>query len=306
MLAVWLFCSLAGSLLCAAQESKPGSTPAASPAPDSAASSGTTPASGAGDRPIPSEKEKQFLSQARSGYYSLAEHGLQKLQCTAIPDWAKFVTDYLGSHPPEDAAKKEEYDKKIARLNRVHYTVTIDEQMKVTVTPFRTDGGDPEEEFGDLVKPMGQQMIKGFFESWVQWEWQNPLPDAATEFSAKPEGSGHHLIVKPGCSRPEVHSCPATSQIDMVLNQDNLLIEESSASPGLKIKMFPKFAKTDQGLVISAANSDMNNGQIKISFELQMQNVEGFKLPSRTTYTVPTQPEHPLVIEWAITDYKLN
>jgi hypothetical protein len=272
-----------------------------------------TSGSGSGNVTPPlSDQAKAVITKAHSLYYVPAEHGLKKLSCVIEPDWKKFASDelHIDDQIKDAPERADEIKAKVKDLSDTRFAASINEQGEIAIKAFRASGGDLNPDFTSIIAAM-QKMIEGVVQSWKPWAWENPIPDQSASITYSEEGGNYKLVVVPACARPEIHSCAAASQIEITLNKDYWITQEWNNTPGLKTKVLPRFQKSDAGLLLTGANTEMNRGQVKTSLEIEYQDVQGYKLPSKAVDRVPlqgdsSQPLNVVVIEIAFTKYQLN
>ncbi len=196
---------------------------------------------------------KEVLKNAKASYYTLQAQGFKGFKCTVAPNWEKFMKDI---NAPNDG--------KLALLQPVRFSVSIDEQGQSTITPFTTTGAK--------VDPSIDQMINGF----------------------KDMLANYRIVGKDGAS-------------DVVINltKDYVITEMNVTAEGTDIKMFPKFAKTDKGLLMTDIDSDINHGQQRVAFGIKYQEVQGISLPGQTWIKV-TLPAQVVAVEMTFSNYEVT
>jgi len=222
------------------------------------------------------------LTKANHAYYSLKELGVNKFKCTVIPNWKKLLEENPGGlfndSPP------------LNLLTQVAFSVSIDKEGAVKVEPVSNDGGTLDVRITRTVAGIQQTLI-GFYQTWVSMMIQPPIPISNNNFSLTEAGS-NYLYTDGSGGR-------------IVMSNDFLISEMTAQLPNSKIVIWPKFAKTDKGLLLTSLISDINNGEMKVSFNLHYQEIDGVQMPTNGSYIVSAS-NRKLGIEVAFTKYQIT
>ncbi|HXA83947.1 MAG TPA: hypothetical protein VNZ47_02655 [Candidatus Dormibacteraeota bacterium] len=229
---------------------------------------------------------KQVISNARGSYYSLQTQGLKTFQCDAEPNWQKFLEVVNQKPVPAN-------DPKLKQLKDLRFSVAINERGESTITPFMANGGKIDPTLNEMVDGF-KQMLSGFYQTWTALVLTNPFPEAYAGLTLKQEGDNVRLLGKDG-----------GSDVEILLSKNYAITEMRVASPGSKIIMFPKFAKTEKGLLLTDVDSDINDGQQKVQLGITYQNVEGLKLPDHASLKV-TLPEQVVAVDISFSKYQVT
>jgi hypothetical protein len=229
---------------------------------------------------------KQVITNARGSYYALQTEGLKTFQCNVEPDWQKFLT--IVNQKPVAAD-----DPKLKLFKDLRFSVTIDEHGESTITPFMANGGNVDPSLSQMIEAL-KQMLSGFYQTWTAMVLTNPFPEAYGEMTLKQEGDNFRLLGKDG-----------GSDVEILLNKEYAIIEMKVTSPGSKVIMFPKFTKTEKGLLLADIDSDINDGQQKVHLGITYQNVQGLSLPDHASFKV-ILPDQVVAVEVAFSKYQVT
>jgi hypothetical protein len=229
---------------------------------------------------------KEVVTNARSSYYALQTQGLKTFQCNAEPNWQKFLEVVNKKPVPAD-------DPKLKLFKDLRFSVAINERGESTITPFMANGGNINPSLSEMIDGF-KQMLSGFYQTWAALVLTNPFPEASAGLTLRQEGDNLRLLGKDG-----------GSDVEILLNKDYAITEMRVTSPGSKIVMFPKFAKTEKGLLLTDVDSDINDGQQKVQLGITYRNVEGLKLPDHASFKV-TLPEQVVAVEVSFSKYQVT
>jgi hypothetical protein len=94
--------------------------------------------------------------------------------------------------------------------------------------------------------------------------------------------------------------------IEISLTKDYIFTLMHVTAPGVVISIYPKFTKSDKGLMLMTGfDDDINNGSQKVSVQIQYQTIEGFQLPSKVSYVV-TFSGQTVPMSFEFTKYQLG
>jgi len=228
---------------------------------------------------------KEVITNARGSYYALQAQGLKTFECNAEPNWQKFLEVVSKKPIPAD-------DAKLKRFKDLRFSVAINERGESTITPYMASGGNIDPSLNEMIDGF-KQMLSGFYQTWTALVLTNPFPEAYGDMTLKQEGDNIRLLGKDG-----------GSDVEILLNKDYAIIEMRVMSTGSKIIMFPKFAKTEKGLLLTGVDSDINDGQQKVQLGITYQNVQGLNLPDHASFKV-TLPEQVVAVEVTFSKYRV-
>lgn len=218
-----------------------------------------------------------ILRKAESAYYILQTQGLKSFQCDITPDWPALITD-----PAQ-----------LALVGKIQYSAVIDDQGAAQVTPFLPSGAPIDASQNQMVSGM-QQTISGFFQTWNSL-MLSPVFSATTDdqlvYSVQPDG--YHFAQK-----------NTDTNVDIVMTADGVMTTMKVVTADSVIVMYPKYTKTDAGLVLTSMNSDINHSTQKVNFQIDYQIVEGFALPQKVSYQV-VLPTQTIAVDVSLADYKI-
>jgi hypothetical protein len=228
-----------------------------------------------------------ILQKARQSYYVLQNEGLKSFQCVIQPNW-KQLLEYLMQKPlPAN-------DPKLAMLNALQYSAVIDEQGSVKLTPFRPAAANIDSSV-DQVIAEGQQVVDGFFKSWIPMSVTGAFPaDQDQNYALSDQPDGYHLIQKVG-----------DATVEMILSKEIVLTAMKVTTSTANILMLPKYSKTEKGLLLNSVDTDINKGTQVVNFQVQYKTVEGFQLPDKVSYQV-TSPSYKASFDLNFINYQLT
>jgi len=209
----------------------------------------------------------EIVTKTRSLYYSLEAQGLKSFQCTIVPDWKGFFASNFPSMPEEQRMKL---------ISRVQLAVTLNENHQATILPFMVGSGEMDKSLDQLAGGL-QETFSGFYQSWVPMVVQNPVPAATDDFKLEASGDAYRLLMKDG-----------ENDSEMDLTKDLVLSLMKVDGKELHVVMWPKYARTDKGLLMTSLDSSIDNGAMKVFFDVRYEEVEGFKLPRHVVIKVQT------------------
>jgi hypothetical protein len=225
---------------------------------------------------------KEVVKNAKASYYTLQGQGLKTFHCTVTPNWIKFMKDI-------DAPN----DGKLALLLPVHFSVSIDEQGQSKIKPFTTTGGKIDPSIDQMISGF-QDMLAGFYQTWTSLVLSGPFSEGDNGLTLQQDGDNYRLLGKDN-----------GSDVVIVLTKDYVITEMNVTAEGSVISMFPKFAKTSKGLLMTEIDSDINHGQQRVAFAIQYQEIQGISLPAQTSIRV-TLPAQVVAVEMAFTNYEVT
>jgi hypothetical protein len=221
----------------------------------------------------PDETMKKQLIFARAEYYTPTSKGLQSLRCDAAIDWKALLARFGGT----DVADDNPY---LKYLQGVHLTVSDDLHGQGGLAwAETTPPPQGKEDAAGQIHGGLQQMVNGFFQSWNGFMNGSiiPVPDKTVALAAT--DSGMHL-----------HGTDADTQLDEDFDKNFLLTQVVAVTPAVRVVALPAYIKTDDGLVVSAITSQVNQPPtappIEVTFHVEYATVQSFRIPSRIVYDV--------------------
>jgi hypothetical protein len=215
------------------------------------------------------------LFTARAQYYTPTANGLKSFHCEATIDWKAFLTRARGIDIPED-------NPVVKYLETIHLSVV--DQLKGKGSLEWSETTVPPEGQAENVKLMRdglQTMMVGFFQSWNAYMngTMVPIPDKSIEITTT--GDGIHL-----------HGTSSNATFDEDFDKNMLLTHAVVNTPEMKVVALPTYVKTDDGLVVSAIASQVNqppsaptaDATIRVEYAV----VDSFQIPSHIVTDVKT------------------
>jgi hypothetical protein len=214
------------------------------------------------------------LFAAHAQYYTPTASGLKSFRCEATIDWKAMLTRFSGTAIPED-------NPKLKYLQTVHLSV-VDElkgkgSLEWSETAVPPDG---KEAAVNQIRDGLQMMVGGFFQSWNGYMNGSmvPLPDNSVEVTTA--GDGVHLH----------GGTPSGAKFDEDFDKDMLLTQAVVDSPQMKVVAVPTYVRTEDGLVISAVSSRVNQppstAPMDVTFRVKYAKVNSFQIPSHVVYDI--------------------
>jgi len=244
------------------------------------------PAVGQAPTAAPKPDKKEILDKARQSYYVLQNQGLKSFQCVIQPDWKQLLAFLMQKPVPADSPVP-------AQLSAVQYSAVIDEQGTVKLTPSRPAGANVDSGLDQFITE-GQQVVDGFFKSWIPMLVTGAFPaDQDQNYELSEQSDGYHLVQKVG-----------DASIELVLSKEIVLTAMKVTSSTANVLMLPKYSKTEKGLLLTGVDTDINKGTQDVNFQVQYQIVEGFQLPDKVSYQV-TSPAYKASFDLSFAKYQL-
>jgi hypothetical protein len=229
---------------------------------------------------------KEVVKNAKASYYTLQGQGLRTFKCTVTPNWQKFLEDV--EHKPLAPDNP-----KLKLLKPVRFSVSIDEQGQSKITPFTTTGEKIDPSLDQMISGF-QDMLSGFYQTWTSMVLSGPFSESESGLTLQQEGDNYRILGKDG-----------GSDVEIKLTRDYLITEMKATIEGSIIDMFPKFAKTDKGLLMTSIDSDINHGQQRVAFEIKYQEIQGISLPGQVSIRV-TLPTQVIAVEITFGNYEVS
>jgi hypothetical protein len=228
----------------------------------------------------------QVIKNARDSYYTLKSQGLKTFKCDAQPDWQKIL-EKIDMHPVSAT------DPRLKKLAGLHYAVAVDEQGQATVTPYMVNGGPIDPSMDQMVSGM-QQMLSGFYQTWTAMVITNPFPETYDGLKLRQEGDNFRVLVNdPTGTEILLDKNYTVTEMKMKLNDSTVL-------------MFPKFDKTAKGFLLTSIDSDINNGQQKVTLTIQYQEMQGLQMPNLVQYKVTLPNDRIITADVAFSKYQIT
>jgi hypothetical protein len=213
------------------------------------------------------------LFAAHAQYYTPTANGLKSFHCEATIDWKALLTRFSGAEILED-------NPMLKYLQTVHLSVV--DQLKGKGSMEWSDTGVPPEGKEERVKQMRdglQIMMSGFFQSWNAYMNGSmvPFPDRSVEVTTTE--AGIHL-----------HGTSTNTKFDEDFDKDMLLIQVLVDTPEMKVVAVPTYVRTDDGLVVSAVASQVNQPPsappTEVTFHMEYAKVDSFQILSHVVYDI--------------------
>lgn len=226
---------------------------------------------------------KEVVKNAKAAYYSLQAQGFKGFQCTVTPNWEKFMKDINAPN-----------DDRLALLQPVRFSVSIDEQGQSTITPFTTTGAPVDPSLKQMVGGF-KDMLAGFYQTWTSIVLTGPFSDDASGLTLQQDGDNYRIEGKEA----------GGSDVEIKLTKDYVITEMTATVEGSTIVMFPKFVRTAKGLLMTDIDSDINHGQQRVAFGIQYQEIQGISLPGQAWIKV-TLPGQIVAVEMTFSNYEVT
>jgi hypothetical protein len=216
-------------------------------------------------------RDRLFVAHAQ--YYTPTASGLKSFRCEAAIDWKTMLRRLSGKDIPED-------NPVLKYLQTVHLSVV--DELKGKGSLEWNDTAVPPAGKEAVAKQMHdglQTMIGGFFQSWNGYMNGSmvPLPDDSVEVTTA--GAGIHL-----------HATPGSTNFDEDFDKDMLLTQAVVDNPQMKVVATPTYMRTEDGLVISAVSSRVNQppsaASVDVTFRVEYEKVGSFQIPSHVVYDI--------------------
>jgi hypothetical protein len=213
------------------------------------------------------------LFAAHAHYYTPTASGLKSFRCEATIDWKGMLTRFSGAEIPED-------NPTLKYLQTVHLSLV--DQLRGRGSMEWSDTGTPPEGQEANVKQMReglQTMIGGFFQSWNAYMNGSmvPFPDKTVDVTT--EGVRTHL-----------HGAWANVKFDEDYDENMLLTQVVVDTPEMKVVAVPTYVRTDDGLVVAAVTSQVNQPPSApptgVTFRVEYAKVDSFQIPSHVVYDI--------------------
>ena len=230
---------------------------------------------------IQAQDKKVILKQANGLYYSFKDHGFSGLRCIVEPNWKKLLEDNSSA----------DYGP-LNLLELVSFSVSVDKNGISKVEPLLRGGGELDKRIVPTIGGL-QQIISGFYQTWTNLIVTTPFPEGDDAITLKEEGGNYRVIANDN------------SDSQYVMSKDLIISEMSVSIPNPKVTMRPKYSKTDRGLLLTGLDFDINNNQTKVHFDLQYQEVDGYKLPTRVAYQMAF-PNGQILLEMSFSKYQVS
>lgn len=178
------------------------------------------------------------LQKAHDTYYSLRNKGLVSFQCSIVPDWNLMLADVAKQNPAQAQTA-------IQTLQQLHFVVSFASDGTATVT--HNDLTGQTQQMNDALSQVYggmSQMVTGFFETWTVFMYNNPFPDANSDYALVDLGPRYRLTYKDG-----------TSDVTTTMGHDFAIDTTTVTSPGNDSSLQPTFTTTPEGFVLAGYNA---------------------------------------------------
>ncbi|MGH9713205.1 MAG: hypothetical protein ACRD5M_07895 [Candidatus Acidiferrales bacterium] len=211
------------------------------------------------------------LLAAHAQYYTPTANGLKSFHCEATIDWKAMLTRFSGAEIPDD-------NPTLKYLQTVHLSVV--DQLKGKGSIEWSDTGVPpkgEEEAVKQIRDGLQMMMDGFFQSWNAYMNGSMVPFPTKDVEVTTAGDGIHL-----------HGMSTKTKFDENFDKNMLLTQVVVDTPEVKVVAIPTYVRTNEGLVVSAVASEVNQPPsappMEVTFRVEYAKVDSFQIPSHVVY----------------------
>jgi hypothetical protein len=229
---------------------------------------------------------QEMISQARSAYYNLGQHGFTGFKAMIEPNWE--VT--LGPASTQESVKL---------FSSLHFSMSSDANGAVTVTHDIAAADKARvEAYVTEIHNNVQRLVVGFFGVWNRFMVNSPFPanDAALKFNKA--GKECRLLFT-----------TESTDVSLALTKDLVITEWSLSGPRTKRTIKPRFQKTAGGLLLNGYSSlfvPVGEGiRTELEITIQHQDVEGLKLPHKVKLR-GTHGGEPVAAELTFSQYVLK
>ncbi len=220
----------------------------------------------------PSPTAAVAFSKARALYYLPVDAGLEGFGCEVSFDWKTFIEKASNQPVPED-------DSRLKYLRSIH--LTVDDDLHGRGELHWTASAPPPQETEDSVTKVRdgfQQMWSGFFQTWNGF-LTGDMVTLDARSTAEHTAEGYHVVAGSGPSLAEEQ-------------YDNKFLLQSVhvSTPTLDSLVYPSFASTPQGLLVSGIRSvykqSPNPEPTEVLMKVNYAPVSAFQIPSEVMVTV--------------------
>lgn len=206
-----------------------------------------------------------FLAKVRAAYYSETRERMDRFTAALAPDWTALLKDQ--SLTP--AARAEA----LGRLNAIQFALALDRRGTPVITHRAPATADPQQSAAmKQIYDGMEQMISGFFQTWIIFMIQPPVPQAGTPYHLETTGPWQILSYNEGGTKVEV-----------TLGQDLAAAEVRVVNKDFTSSIHPSFEKTAKGLVLvgyqATYRSTQASEETDLDVKIQNQDVDGCTLP---------------------------
>jgi hypothetical protein len=214
--------------------------------------------------------KREIISQARQAYCSLRAHGLVQFQATAQPNWRLLLKDI------PDPAK---VDETVKILNKLHFSMSLDENGAVKVTHQSDASAEEDKQFAAAFSQMFsgmEQMTSGFFDTWKPFMLTSALPEVDSNYQLEDKGTEYLLTYKEG-----------SADVQTTLSKALVITEIKVDDPTFHSWIRPQFQTSSKGFVLTGYDSAYigtnGSGKTALTVQIENQEVSGQILPSKLT-----------------------
>jgi hypothetical protein len=237
--------------------------------------------------------QEQIIQRGRDAYYNLRAAGLDEFRATIKPNWALVLKDQLKADPASGQAAVE-------LLNRLHFSMLLDKDGKVTVT-HHTDtepANELQRQGFDQIYSGMDQAITGFFTTWSVFMLSPPLPAANSEYQLEDLGVQYRISYKDGAS-----------DVITTMGKDMIITEVKVNSAKFISSVRPQLTRSAKGFVLTGYSADYKPtsgpGVVKLDLKIENQLVNGLQLPANLVLdsVLDGQPTH---MELAFSEHQVK
>jgi hypothetical protein len=205
-----------------------------------------------------------IIRQASRSYYGVRASGLVEFQARVTPTWEVAIKD-IGSNPE---GLKLLNSLKFSLSFVVDKAVEVNQEMSVPAPNEQVAAG-----FKQIRAGM-QQLLSGFFDTWDLFMLNSPFPQADGSYELTDSISGYLVNYKDG-----------KADISVEMNKDLTVTLVKVISPEFEGSIWPKFTRTDKGLVLTGYSANYlpakGPGKVDLDIQIEYQDVQGLRLPQR-------------------------
>lgn len=219
------------------------------------------------------DSPRDRLLAAHGQYYTPTASGLKSFHCDGVIDWKAMLTRLSATDIAED-------NPAVQFLRTVHISVV--DELKGKGSLAWTNSTPPpagKEEGISQIRNGLQTSVDGFFQSWNAYMNGSmvPLPDNSLTITSA--GTGFHLS---GLSQG--------TKIDEDFDKNMVLSQVLVVGPNIKVLALPTYKTTEDGLVVSAVTSKINQPpgapEVEATFRIDYARVDTFQIPSRIVFDI--------------------
>ncbi len=235
---------------------------------------------------------REVLSKAHQAYYQLKGLGLQSFQANIKPNWEVIMGEQVKDPEKAEAG--------LRLLNGLHFSMTFDQNQKVSVTHRADTPPDSDElkkAFDQIYSGM-DQALSGFFATWSLFMITPPFPEVQGQYDLQDMGEQYRLAYKDG-------SADVVTYFRKSLEITQITVTSAEFTSVIK----PELTRTAKGFVLTGYTGDYvpasGPGTVHLKIKLDYLEAGGFQLP-RTLSMNSTYDGAPSQMELTFSDYQTS